>query len=217
MSSTNKEDTWRIGCFLAALAIFGLIILVTLSVKGIIAFVSLAFLLGIFLIVVISAMLTGWYAVSIVKAREKKPRERQELEELRQKWAEERLERSLKSLEISGKVEEFSGKDFEGMVAKMFSKMGYSVAITKGSGDEGIDLYMKNKKGERVGVQCKKWKGIIGQSIIRDFYGSLMHAHLKKGFIVTTGRFSKAANAFTRGKSITLIDGNKLREILGEV
>lgn len=103
------------------------------------------------------------------------------------------------------------------MVAKMFSKMGYSVAITKGSGDEGIDLYMKNKKGERVGVQCKKWKGIIGQSIIRDFYGSLMHAHLKKGFIVTTGRFSKAANAFTRGKSITLIDGNKLREILGEV
>ena len=81
MSSTNKEDTWRIGCFCAALLIFGVIILAT---RSDIAIFSLASVLGIFLIVVISAMLTGWYAVSIVKAREKKPRERQELEELRQ-------------------------------------------------------------------------------------------------------------------------------------
>lgn len=76
---------------------------------------------------------------------------------------------------------------------------------------------MRNKEGKKVGVQCKKWKGMVGQPVIRDFYGSLMHGHFKKGFVVTTGRFSEAARDFVRGKSIILINGNKLREIVGKV
>lgn len=57
---------------------------------------------------------------------------------------------------------------------------------------------------------------MIGQRVIREFYGSLIHAKLKKGFVITTDRFSKAAKDFVRGKSIVLIDREELRRIILE-
>jgi len=165
-----------------------------------------------------AVIITVWYEVYVTKVHEEGKKERRRFEKSRREYEkreqQKRIEEGLKSLGSYGKNEEISGNDFERIVAKIFSKRGYSVSTTKGSGDEGIDLYMRDKEDEKIGVQCKKWKGIVGQHIIRDFYGSLMHAHLKKGFVVTTGRFSEAAKDFARSEPIFLIDGKKLREII---
>jgi hypothetical protein len=45
---------------------------------------------------------------------------------------------------------------------------------------------------------------------VRDFYGALMHADARRGFIVTTADFSVNARAFARGKPISLISGRDL-------
>jgi len=164
-----------------------------------------------------------FYLISLKEKERQRIKEisqsKKHLEELRIQRKTKKIERGLKSLEISGKIENFSGKDFEEMIAKIFSKIGYSVSITKGSGDQGIDLYMEDKQGRKVGVQCKKWKGMVGQSVIRDFYGSLMYGKLQKGFLITTGKFSMATKEFAKATSIPiiLIDGEKLREILGKI
>ncbi len=136
-------------------------------------------------------------------------------EEERERKLQEGLEEGLESLGASGGLEGVSGWEFERVVGELFKKFGYTVSVTKGSGDEGIDLFLE-KEGLRAGVQCKRWKTMIGQRVIREFYGSLMHAELQKGFVITTNRFSKAAKDFVREKPIVLIDREELRRIILE-
>jgi len=116
---------------------------------------------------------------------------------------------------VTGGLEGISGWEFEKIIAELFKKLGHTVSTTKGSGDEGIDLFLE-KEGLQAGVQCKRWKTMIGQGVIREFYGSLIHAKLRKGFVITTDRFSKAAKDFVRGKPIVLIDREELRRIISE-
>jgi hypothetical protein len=83
-----------------------------------------------------------------------------------------------------------------------------------GSGDEGIDLVIETRGASDV-VQCKRWKADVGAAVVREFYGSLMHAGARHGFIITTAKFTEAARQFARGKPITLIDGHRLLQWLG--
>lgn len=215
-SNFKEEDEISAGCLFVAVLVIGAIIVVALAMSENVT----GFLLGIFLVPVISVILFLWRTAFLSKRREEEEKRRQELEKLQRKWEkeeqQEKIQEGLKSLGASGNIDDISGRDFEEIVGRILSKMGYSVSTTKGSGDEGIDLCLKSKEGRRVGVQCKRWKGIVGQPVIRGFYGSLMHAHLKKGYVVTTGKFSKAAKDFVRDKSIILIDGDELRRIIVE-
>jgi len=77
------------------------------------------------------------------------------------------------------------------------------------SGDDGIDLIIKMSTSTDV-VQCMRWKSDIRSPVVHDFYGAMMHADARHGFIVTTADFSVNARAFARGKPISLISGQDL-------
>ena len=69
-----------------------------------------------------------------------------------------------------------------------------------------------------VAFQCKRYKGLVGASAIRDFRGSLT-TDIEKGVLITTGAFSKAAReeASNPGKQqIDLIDGEELISKIAE-
>jgi len=128
----------------------------------------------------------------------------QEKEAKRKREEEEKYFQKLKKLD---QLQNLSGSEFESLVAKIFRKMGYKVMITPKTGDEGIDIDTIDPQGEKVVIQCKRWQGTVSSKVVREFYGSLMHAKAEKGFLVTTGTFSTAAIAFAKGKPISLIDG----------
>jgi restriction system protein len=129
-------------------------------------------------------------------------------EQRRQKErAEEEARRRLRTMED---LQRLTGTQFEELIASLFKRDGYVVRRCGGSGDEGIDLILELSDAKDV-VQCKRWKSDIGSPIVREFYGSLMHANARHGFIITTASFSQSARAFALGKPISLIAG---REIL---
>jgi len=97
------------------------------------------------------------------------------------------------------------GQEFEGFMGDLLQRMGYEVEVVGQTGDHGIDLLGK-KGSDRIAVQCKRWSGAVGESIIRDFYGSMIHAGAVSGYIFTTGYFSTSAFKFSEGKPIKLID-----------
>ena len=89
------------------------------------------------------------------------------------------------------------------------------VEVTKKSGDGGIDgtgkLKINGIFSFNVAFQCKRYKGAVGASDIRDFRGSLT-TDIEKGVFITTGVFTKAAKeeASNPGKQqIDLIDGEE--------
>jgi len=109
-----------------------------------------------------------------------------------------------------------TGLQFEELIASLFRKDGYTVRHCGGTGDEGIDLVLVMGQEKDV-VQCKRWKNGIGSPILREFYGALMHAGARHGFIITTASFSQSARDFARGKPISLISGAEiLRWVMGK-
>jgi restriction system protein len=105
--------------------------------------------------------------------------------------------------------------EFEMLVGEAFRQHGYTVTETGSSGpDGGVDLVL-TKGGERFLVQCKQWRALkVGVSVVREHYGVMAAQGAAGGFVVTSGRFTEEAEAFSSGRHIYLIDGPQLQEMI---
>ena len=103
-------------------------------------------------------------------------------------------------------LQNLSPSAFEQLVKEVFDGLGYRATVTGRSGDEGVDLVLE-KGNERSITQCKRYKGQVGQSVIREFYGTVVHEKADRGYVVTTGTFSLPAQAWAQGKNLVLVDG----------
>lgn len=100
---------------------------------------------------------------------------------------------------------------FERFVGSLFEKMGYQVQTTPLSGDEGIDLVLR-KDTKLAIVQCKRYENSVGQPIVRDLYGAMVHNKADEAYLVTTGTVTLPAQQWVVGKPLHLVDGNTLVE-----
>lgn len=108
-------------------------------------------------------------------------------------------------------------KEFEQLVGEAFRLRGYSVIENGGGGaDGGIDLILK-KGGEKFIVQCKQWRALkVGVTVVRELYGLMAAGGATGGFVVTCGRFTEEARAFSSGRNVTLVDGSELEKLIRE-
>ena len=100
---------------------------------------------------------------------------------------------------------------FEHMVGALFERMGYQVRTTVASGDDGVDLYVRQGRRTAV-VQCKRYRGDVGSPLMRDLYGTMLHNGADEAYMVTTGNISNQARRWAEGKPIQMIDGFALVE-----
>lgn len=107
--------------------------------------------------------------------------------------------------DLTSRLQAMNALEFEEYVANLFRQIGYTVEITQGSGDHGIDLLLR-KDNQLIAVQCKRWHNPVGEPVVRDFLGSLMGVGAQSGYVVTTTTFTSHAYAFTQDKPIQLID-----------
>lgn len=112
-------------------------------------------------------------------------------------------------------IDGLSWQQFEQLIGEAFRYRGYSVTETGGSGpDGGVDLILR-KAGEKYLVQCKHWRALkVGVPVIREFFGAMAVEGAAGGFVVTSGQFTKEAQAFASGRNIQLIDGARLKQWL---
>ena len=119
--------------------------------------------------------------------------------------------------------------DFEKLVVDLLVRIGYgkpeqnSDAVTKKSGDEGIDGIVKTDRlgFDAVYIQAKKWKesSYIGRPEVQKFLGALAGQGATKGLFITTGQFTSGAADFVKKQlnhKIVLIDGKQLAELMIE-
>lgn len=103
---------------------------------------------------------------------------------------------------------------FEEYVAqRLFTHRGYRADNTRNTKDGGIDILVTDRFGQKAVVQCKRYRGTVGEAIVRDLYGTMMHAGANYGYLVTTGSISEEARRWAMGKPIELIDGPQLVEL----
>lgn len=111
-----------------------------------------------------------------------------------------------------------SWQQFEQVVGQVYVRNGYRVTETgQGGADGGVDLLLQ-RGAFRYLVQCKHYRsGSIGVPVVREMFGLSVHYKTSGVKIVTTGRFTKQAYEFARGKHIELVDGTKLVSMIGEI
>lgn len=110
---------------------------------------------------------------------------------------------------------------FERLCQRLLRESGFvEVEVTGRSGDGGIDGHGILRLAELVSFpvlfQCKRYRGMVSPTKVRDFRGA-MTGRADKGLIITTGSFTREARReATRDgvPSIDLIDGDRLIDIL---
>jgi len=112
---------------------------------------------------------------------------------------------------------------FEQLAARVLREKDFaSVKVTGRTGDGGIDgvgVLQVSLINFKVYFQCKRYRGSVGSSVVRDFRGA-MAGRSDKGLLITTGTFSREARLeATRDGTVPvdLIDGDQLCELLKEL
>lgn len=120
-------------------------------------------------------------------------------------------------LEVIGAI---SPDAFERLAQRLLRESGFTkVEVTGKAGDGGIDgigVLRMNLVSFQVLFQCKRWKGSVGASVVRDFRGAMV-GRADKGLIITTSTFTAdARREATRdgAPAIDLIDGETLCQLL---
>ncbi len=102
-----------------------------------------------------------------------------------------------------------SPTEYENMVMELYQAYGHQAKRTRATGDHGVDVVVQTKSGEKWIVQCKRWRGTVGEPIVRDFFGTMQHEKADKGAVITSGRFTQQAREWVKGKPIYLYDGTQ--------
>lgn len=152
--------------------------------------------------------------VQAFERRQKKKEKDEDSDEPTATWEDELLE-LVKGIDPSA---------FERLCQRLLRESGFiQVEVTGRSGDGGIDgrgvVRIGGVLSFHVLFQCKRYRGSVSPSIIRDFRGALV-GRADKGLIVTTGVFSKDARLEAQRDGATpidLIDGEELVEKLKEL
>jgi len=113
---------------------------------------------------------------------------------------------------------------FERLVQRLLRESGFiQVEVTGRTGDGGIDgkgiMRLSGLLSFHVIFQCKRYKGSVTVSQVRDFRGAMV-GRADKGLLVTTGNFTQdAVREATRdgAPAIDLIDGDQLVDKLKEL
>ncbi|MCY3572119.1 MAG: restriction endonuclease [Chloroflexi bacterium] len=112
---------------------------------------------------------------------------------------------------------------FEHLAGALLQAAGFDdVEVTGRGGDGGIDGIGTYRPSGLISFhtafQCKRYKGSVGSSTVRDFRGSFI-GRSDRGIIITTGSFTRDARdeaARPGANPVDLIDGEALCELLKE-
>ena len=126
--------------------------------------------------------------------------------------------------ELIAQLLELTPDAFERLCQRLLRESGFvEVKVTGRSGDGGIDGIGIVRLGGLLGFpilfQCKRYRGSVSPSIIRDFRGAMI-GRADRGLVITTGTFSREAKLEASrdgAPPIDLIDGEQLLDKLKEL
>lgn len=105
-----------------------------------------------------------------------------------------------------------SGRRFEHELAALFKRQGYSVTVTPGSGDGGIDIILK-RTGRTTAVQCKQTRKPVGPAVVRELYGAMMASNVDDGILAALGGATIGVHDFCEDKPIRVMDLSEIIEL----
>jgi restriction endonuclease Mrr len=114
---------------------------------------------------------------------------------------------------------ELSPVDFETLVFRLLSAMGYSFTGSEEKTPDGGSSLSLMQTDISIGaitiyVEVKRYRGPVAGSVVREVLGAMQIVRANKAVIITTSSFTAEARRLAENASIELIDGLVLLELL---
>lgn len=109
-----------------------------------------------------------------------------------------------------------SPREFEELVASIFSNEGYEVNITPATRDGGIDVIAERRNSldlpDQWIIQCKRYRqdNKVSVNVVRQLAGVKSLLNSRNAALITTSEFTREANLFAECAGIDLVDRKKL-------
>lgn len=121
-----------------------------------------------------------------------------------------RRREQMQSIDLQ-EIDAMSGHAFEHYVGQLLSQQGYQTEVTRGSGDNGVDIIAK-MNGTRWAIQCKRQASNISRNAISDAVAATKSTlfNCSRAMVVTNSYFSKAAISYAHSTNCVLVDRDTL-------
>lgn len=121
---------------------------------------------------------------------------------------------TVESHDFNQSFDNMDGHTFEHYCADILSKNGfYNVEVTKGSGDQGIDI-IAHKDGVKYGIQCKCYSSDIGNKAVQEAFSGKTFYGCHVAAVLTNRYFTKSAKELSENNKVLLWDRDKLEEYI---
>lgn len=102
------------------------------------------------------------------------------------------------------------GHQYEHECAKMLRNKGFSkVQVTKGSGDQGIDV-IAYSGGKKYGIQCKYYTSPVGNHAVQEAFAGARYYNCDVAVVMTNNTFTPAARELAKKTGVLLWDRNEI-------
>ena len=93
---------------------------------------------------------------------------------------------------------------FEGWCAEQIAQQGWSTQLTKGSGDQGVDI-VATKGVITVAIQCKRFQNPVGNKAVQEAHTGKQHYTTNKACVIATPSFTKSAHELASSTGVVLL------------
>lgn len=80
-------------------------------------------------------------------------------------------------------IDKMDGRQFEHYLGHLFRGYGYSVEVTRASGDFGADLII-TKAGKKIAVQAKRYSKSVGLKAVQEVKSSIAIYGASEGWVI---------------------------------
>ncbi len=119
--------------------------------------------------------------------------------------------RSITQTGMLDQLKALTPTQFEEFARLLLTAAGYrDVQRVGGSGDQGVDLRMRDAAGNLCVVQCKRYQGTVSPAVVRELYGVMARNGAREAYLLTTGRVSSDAQAWIGTKPLHIWPADRL-------
>jgi restriction system protein len=93
---------------------------------------------------------------------------------------------------------------YEALVADLLRDFGWATRLTKGSGDQGIDV-IAEMRGKKVVIQCKLYSSTVGNAAVQEAIAGMRFEDANFAAVVSNSTFTQSAKQLATKTGVLLL------------
>lgn len=108
--------------------------------------------------------------------------------------------------------EQMNPYDYELMCSDIIKKQGWESSVTKGSGDQGVDV-VAEKNDIKLVMQCKRFNQPVGNFAVQEIFSGAGYYEATHSIVVTNNTFTPSARRLASKLKVLLLHHDDLHNI----